>query len=296
MTRLTLRPPAGFQLTTAVRSHGWYDLPPFGWDGTRLTTAAWLGGAVREVTVEARGDALALTLRGDGGDAAAARREGKAMVTAILRLDEDLAPFYALADEDERLDYARSHAAGRLLRAPTAYEDVIKMLLTTNCSWTLTKLMVTRLVAELGASSPSGQRAFPTPQAMAARDDAFYRDVVRAGYRAPHLGAIARAVVAGTIDPEAWRTHEGDDEAVRDELLALPGIGPYAADNLMRLCGRYGYLGLDSWCRGKLKQLYPRIRQVDAFAQRRYRGFGRFAGLAMWLDLTRDWHDATPPV
>jgi 3-methyladenine DNA glycosylase/8-oxoguanine DNA glycosylase len=165
------------------------------------------------------------------------------------------------------------------------------MLLTTNCSWALTKLMVTRLVTELGAPSPSGSRAFPTAPAMAARDAAFYRDVVRAGYRAPHLSAIAGAVAAGTLDPESWRTSTGDDEAVRDELLELPGIGPYAADNLMRLCGRYGYLGLDSWCRGKLKQLYPRLRKVDEFAQRRYRGFGRFRGLAMWLELTRDWHD-----
>ena len=48
---------------------------------------------------------------------------------------------------------------------------------------------------------------------------------------------------------------------------------------------------LDSWCRGKLKRLYPRIRDVDAFARRRYKPFGHFAGLAMWLDLTRDWHE-----
>ena len=75
--------------------------------------------------------------------------------------------------------------------------------------------------------------------------------------------------------------------------MALPGIGPYAADNLLRLLGHYRYLGLDSWCRGKLKKLYPRIRDVDAFAHRRYQPFGAFAGLAMWLDLTRDWHDAS---
>ncbi len=289
--QITLKTPPGFRLTTAVRSHGWYDLPPFAWDGARLTTVAWLGGVVGELAVTAKGDALTITARLDGGDLTAARREAKAMVTSMLRLDEDLAPLYALTDADPQLAYARPHAAGRLLRAPTAFEDVIKMLLTTNCSWALTKLMVTRLVAALGAPSPTGAHAFPTPQAMAARDGAFYRDVVRAGYRAPHLAAIARAVVAGDIAPERWRVATGDDETVRDELMALPGIGPYAADNLMRLCGRYGYLGLDSWCRGKLKKLYPRIRQVDAFAQRRYRSFGRFRGLAMWLELTRDWHD-----
>ena len=159
--------------------------------------------------------------------------------------------------------------------------------------------MVARLVEALGEPAPSGARAFPTPAAMAQKREKFYRDVVRAGYRAPHLASIARAVVRGEIDPEAWRGHavaansdgEAADAALRKQLLALPGIGPYAADNLLRLLGHYAYLGLDSWCRGKLKKLYPRTRNVDGFAARRYKPFGKFAGLAMWLDLTRDWHD-----
>jgi N-glycosylase/DNA lyase len=151
--------------------------------------------------------------------------------------------------------------------------------------------MVSRLVESLGEPAPSGARAFPTPAAMAKKGEKFYRDVVRAGYRAPHLAKIARGVVKERIDPEAWRTPTVDDVELRDALLALPGIGPYAADNLLRLFGHYGYLGLDSWCRGKLRRLYPRVRDVDAFAGRRYKPFGHFAGLAMWLDLTKDWHE-----
>ena len=46
--------------------------------------------------------------------------------------------------------------------------------------------------------------------------------------------------------------------------------------------------------RGKLKKIYPRIRDVDRFAARRYKPFGALAGLAMWLDLTRDWHEEKP--
>ena len=286
--RLTLQVPSGFRLATVARSHGWYDLPPFGWDGTRLTAVVRAGGAVHDVGLTSDGDRL-LVRAAPGG--AAARAELRQTVATMLRLDEDLAPLYALTDGDERLSYARAHAAGRLLRAPTAYEDVIKMLLTTNCSWSSTRVMVSRLVEELGEPAPSGARAFPTPAAMANKSERFYRDVVRAGYRAPHLHAIARAVARGTLDPEAWRRPELDDQALRDALLALPGIGPYAADNLLRLLGHYGYLGLDSWCRGKLKKLHPRLRDVDAFARRRYRPFGHFAGLAMWLELTRDWHE-----
>ena len=287
--RLTLPAPAGFRLPTVARSHGWYDLPPFAWDGAHLSTVVRAAGAVHDVAVGQRGDTIELQARPGG---AAARPTLRAAVTSMLRLDEDLAPLYALTDADPRLQYARAEGAGRLLRAPTAFEDVIKMLLTTNCSWSLTRLMVGRLVETLGEPAPSGARAFPTPAAMARRDERFYRDVVRAGYRAPHLRAIARAVAAGELDPESWRRPTLDDAILRKELLALPGIGPYAADNLLRLLGHYGYLGLDSWCRGKLKRLYPRLRDVDAFARRRYRPFGRFMGLALWLDLTRDWHQA----
>jgi N-glycosylase/DNA lyase len=285
---LTVAVPVGFRLERVARSHGWYDLPPFAWDGTQLRAVARAGDRVHDVAIVERDGALAVTTSATrAGDA----RALAATVGAMLQLDEDLAPLYALTDGDVRLAYARAHGVGRMLRAPTAYEDVIKMLLTTNCSWSLTRVMVARLVESLGEPAPSGARAFPTAAAMAKKTEKFYRDVVRAGYRAPHLARIARDVIKGRIDPEAWRAPSLDDEILREQLLALPGIGPYAADNLLRLCGHYGYLGLDSWCRGKLKRLYPRIRDVDAFAARRYKSFGAFAGLAMWLDLTKDWHE-----
>jgi 3-methyladenine DNA glycosylase/8-oxoguanine DNA glycosylase len=287
---LSVAVPENFRLDRVARSHGWYDLVPFVWDSTTLRSVAHAGGRVHDLSIEHEGGALAITT---SATRVADQRAILSTIATMLRLDQDLAPLYALTDGDERLAYARGHGVGRLLRAPTAYEDVIKMLLTTNCSWSLTRVMVGRLVEALGEPAPSGARAFPTPAAMAGKSEKFYRDVVRAGYRAPHLAKIARDVVKGRIDPEAWRAPTLDDEELREELLALPGIGPYAADNLLRLLGHYGHLGIDSWCRGKLKRIYPRIRDADAFAARRYKPFGAFAGLAMWLDLTRDWHDGT---
>jgi len=239
-------------------------------------------GRAVDCTIEDTGDAR-LRVKADA--------DVRTQVAAMLRLDEDLQPFYTLADADPKLAYARRRGAGRLLRAPTVFEDVIKMLLTTNCSWALTRIMVTRLVEKLGQPAPSGARAFPTPAAMARKDERFYRDVIKAGYRAPHLVHIARAQARGTLDLERLRD-EPDAEALHDALLALPGIGPYAADNLLRLLGGYGYLGLDSWCRARLKKLYPRTRDPDALARRLYRPYGRWQGLAMWLDLTRHWHES----
>lgn len=286
--RRSLRAPDGFSLFTCAHSHGWYDLAPFSWRDGVLSTVAHAGGRVHDVAVSQSG--ARLVIAATPGDDALVE-----VVSSMLRLDEDLAPLYALTDGQERMGWARSRGGGRLLRAPTAFEDVIKMLLTTNCSWALTRLMTERLVAHLGAPSPSGKRAFPTAAAMAKKKEPFYRDVIKAGYRAPHLVAISRAVASGKLALEEWRTARLDDNDLREKLLALPGIGPYAADNLLRLFGHYGYLGLDSWCRAKLKKLNPRVRDVDAFALRRYRRFGKFAGLAMWIELTADWHPEAPP-
>ena len=71
------------------------------------------------------------------------------------------------------------------------------------------------------------------------------------------------------------------------------GIGPYAADNLMRLLGHNNRLGLDSWCRARYRKLYPRTPKdgLDAAIARRYGTHSPYSGLAMWLDLTRTWHE-----
>jgi 3-methyladenine DNA glycosylase/8-oxoguanine DNA glycosylase len=301
---LYLTTPPHFRLTTTVRSHGWYDLPPFEFDpaGPRLHTAMADGERAIDVVIE-QADEGRLAVRCRPADRAACRRVAQA-VSEMLRLGEDLSDFYALTDGQPGLDWARRQGGGRLLRAPTAFEDAVKMLLTTNCSWALTRVMTERLVGELGPRAPSGRRAFPTPAALAGRQEGWYREVVRAGYRSRYLVELAERVASGSVDLEAPRrrlqdrpsaaspSHDGQGGAGwREELLALPGIGPYAADNLLRLYGVYDRLGIDSWCRAQLRPLLPRARNLDRAAERRYARFGRFAGLAMWVELTRRWHD-----
>jgi 3-methyladenine DNA glycosylase/8-oxoguanine DNA glycosylase len=280
---LQVTPPAGFSLEVTARSHGWYNLPPFSHTEHTLAHVFVSDGKAHDLSIRERGGRLEVK-------SSAKAQAARAAVTAMLQLDENLSPFYQMTDGDAALAWARRRGAGRMLRAPSMFEDLIKMLCTTNCSWSLTRVMVARLVENLGLVAPSGRRSFPTAETMAKKDERFYREVVRAGYRAPHLVRIARDVAEGGLDVEGFRTARDTGE-LREQLLELPGIGPYAAENLLRLLGHYDFLGLDSWCRGRLKELYPKIRDPDAFAARRYKPFGRFMGLAMWLDVTREWHE-----
>jgi 3-methyladenine DNA glycosylase/8-oxoguanine DNA glycosylase len=75
-----------------------------------------------------------------------------------------------------------------------------------------------------------------------------------------------------------------------ERLLDLPGVGPYAASHIMMLLGRYSRLVFDSWTRPAFARLSGRRRQVtDRTIERRFRPYGRYAGLAFWLYLTRHW-------
>jgi len=225
------------------------------------------------------------------------------VVRHVLRLDEDLSPFYAVAAADPELSWA-AHGAGRLIRSPSVFEDVVKTLCTTNCAWSATERMVAALVSNLGEpavgsraeDAPYG-RAFPTAEAMASPDDDFYRDVVRAGYRGTYLRGLATAVADAAVDLEelghADRNELPDDE-VDARLRALPGIGPYAAAHIMMLLGRYTPLVLDSWTRPTYARLTGKKAVADRTIVRRFRRYGPYAGLAFWLVLTRDWVDERP--
>jgi N-glycosylase/DNA lyase len=227
---------------------------------------------------------------------AGARDAITATVARVLHLDQDLSAFYAIANEDPQLSWAAS-GAGRMLRSPTVWEDVVKTLCTTNCSWGLTVTMVNALVTNIG-DAPTGDRdalhsAFPTAEVMAAQDERFYRQVVRSGYRAPRFIELAQLQATGAIDLEALGAASRDeipDEEVERQLLALPGIGPYAAAHVMMTIGRNSKLILDSWTRPKYARVTAARRQPsDAQIVKRFRRYGPEAGLAFWLAVTQDW-------
>jgi 3-methyladenine DNA glycosylase/8-oxoguanine DNA glycosylase len=273
-------------------SHGVADLPPnvIAHDGSRLETVLLAGGDAWPVRLRhgrpghARFDTPGATPQLE------ARGELLAQARHMLRLDEDLSPFYLAAAADPTLAWTVA-GAGRMLRSPTVFEDLVKTICTTNCTWSATVRMVTALVAELGtpgAGEPT-RRAFPTPAAVAGADESFFRDVARAGYRGPYLRGVATDVAEGRLDLEALNDPALPDDDVAERLLALAGVGPYAAAHMMMLLGRYRRLILDSWTRPTYRRLAGRPRVTDKGIERAFRRYGEFAGLAFWLTLTESW-------
>ena len=289
--RLLLDIPSGFSLRRTLESHGWCDLQPFAaaQDGRSLSTVVPLpgGGGRRLVLSEtARG----VELESPGAADAASRRRLIAAARRILALDIDLAEFHDVVRRDQRYRWIAETGSGRLLRAPTAWEDLVKLVLTTNCSWAFTKKMTATLVLRYGEAAPDGGRSFPTAERLACVKEREFRGVVRAGYRSPYLAALSRAVVRGDADPAAWDDDPREASILRKEILALPGVGPYVAENLLKFLGKPDGLALDSAIRAKYSELYHQGREIkDTTIARRVAPLGRWAGLALWFDLTRDW-------
>ena len=74
-------------------------------------------------------------------------------------------------------------------------------------------------------------------------------------------------------------------------------VGPYAAENLLKLVGRYDGLALDSWTRAKFARVRNNGRKAsDKKIARFYGRFNYWRGLVLWCDMTRDWMDGEQAV
>jgi 3-methyladenine DNA glycosylase/8-oxoguanine DNA glycosylase len=280
-----------------IASHGTAELPPneLSLEERTLVTTLPVGKGARTVRLTSAGRELRLEVVA-GRVGVRTHKTVSATVSHMFRLDEDLSAFYELVRDGELAWSALG--AGRMLRAPTVFEDVVKTICTTNTAWSGTRKMTAALVDNLGVKAPGGLHTFPTAVAMAETDEAFYRDVVRAGYRGPYLKTLATDVAEGRIDLEELNDPELPDEEVAQRLLALPGVGPYAAAHVMLTSlGRYSRLVLDSWTRPTYAKLAgTRSALKDATIERRFKRYGEWAGLAFWLYLTRSWVEEGLPV
>jgi 3-methyladenine DNA glycosylase/8-oxoguanine DNA glycosylase len=294
--KLILQVPDDFNFWRTVFSHGWCRLAPFSVDRERRVLKRIVKTRRQPVSLEVEAsspDRLEVRLLAHQPLLGSDVEEVRSQVVTMLRLDESMRDFYEAlraTGDGAALDWIARARAGRLLRGPSLFEDIVKMICTTNCAWSATERMVHNLVTKLGMPFDEEQSCFPSPEELAAASEDFLIREVRAGYRSGYLIELANAVASGRLDLASYLDPTRDDLYPR--LLEIKGIGPYAAGNLLKLLGRYDFLALDSWCRQRFSQLYRSERKVsDRTIARRYKRYGPWQGLVMWLELTREWFD-----
>ena len=324
MPTLTLQTPADYSLARDVCSYGYFLVAPNYWDTRSRTLWRVLSLAGGPVLVHvaqgegrgARGSPLKVRLSRPlrGGE----RAELKAQIGRMLRLSESRETIREFHRLDAR--FARS-GRGRLFRSPTLFEDVIKTVTSCNVTWPNTVNMNRRLCEVVGArvditdvrkamgaaarglKGSAAQnhtdpltllplRAFPTAAQLARQRPQRLRAMCRVGYRDARIVELARlfsiSPARGGVDQAALEDPATPDDTVFETLLELPGIGPYAAANIMQLLGRFGRLPLDteSVRHGKtVLGMKGSGAQIMKRMARHYAPFGGHAFRSYWFEL-----------
>jgi len=235
---LRITPPADYVFRRDACSYGYFLLAPNVWDpgSATLSRPFLLPGGRADVILAQPGDraGAALTVRVSRSLDAADRTDLRRQVRRMLNLD-DTGPA-----EFHRVDRRwKKNGRGRLFRSPTFFEDLIKTVTSCNVAWPSTISMNRRLCDVF-------EPAFPAPAQLARRRPQTLRSRCGVGYRDRRIIDLARLIVSGRLDPGRLEDPATPDEEAYQTLLDLPGIGPYAAGNMMQLLGRYGFLAIDT--------------------------------------------------
>lgn len=275
MPRFSIKAPANFSLRHTVLAHGWVNLAPFSFDRAtgRLFMAFQREEALCAVSiVQTAPDCLRLT------SDTRLNKSSMAGVRRALGLDDDHEGLVCCARRlSSRATALCLEGHGRLLRSPSAWEDLARTLLTTNCSWRNTQLMCSRLCELLGPRV-SGIAVFPSDETVATADEAFLRQCAL-GYRVSFLRRTAAMCLEARNDQET--------RALLD--AGLPGFGPYAAGHARVLLGDYSALPVDSDVRPYLLSIGCREDSLASAYARwgkfRYWGYklGRIARGRNWI-------------
>jgi 3-methyladenine DNA glycosylase/8-oxoguanine DNA glycosylase len=288
----TLSAPPAFNLPAVVRSHGWCQMTPFyetpdhglGYI-IRLST-----GSVLRFEVHTEDD----TLRIDTSCRLSPTEQVELTQTIgwMLSLDQDFSEFYSLARQEPKLLKMVERRAGRVLRSPTLFEDVLRTLLTTNTLWKHTLRMCRELTTRYGEPLPSDptQHTFPNPQRLAQEDESGLREQCRMGYRAPYVYELSQRVSSGELDLEVLKTSSLPTLELRKELMSIKGVGSYAAANLLMLLGRYDYVPVDTWALKVVSNEFfggQKITPKQVLST--FEKWGKWQGLVYWF---WDWFPA----
>jgi N-glycosylase/DNA lyase len=293
---MTIDTSTDFNFWRTIYSHGWSALVPFSVDKENLALNRVLslsnGSPVLCRIADQKDSKLCIRVLSHTPLTAAQRTETTRRIASCFRLTEDLSDFYRETRRHPKYRWIARTKAGRMLRSPSVFEDIVKMICTTNCSWALTEIMVRNLVEKLGNTFDDSHKTFPSPAMLAGVSEKFLRKEIKAGYRSPFILAFAEKVTSGALPIENWRSSDLTTEELFQQLRSIKGVGAYSAGNILKLLGRYDYLGLDSWSRAQYYDLYHQGRTVsDRTIERRYKQYGIWRGLFFWLDMTQSWYD-----
>lgn len=191
---------------------------------TRLIPAGSVGPVAVTVTLHADHVDLA---HQQLGAAAAAEILGKVRRWLDLEIDHSVV-LGALGDDPAIGRLVTARPGLRVIGYPDGFEAAVLVVLGQHVSVRAARTFSGRLLDAFGEPGPAGLLAFPTPQLLAEAPPTDLQTAIGITHsRARTVQFLAASCAEGlSIDPL------GDHAAIRRELLALPGIGPWTVETL----------------------------------------------------------------
>ena len=164
-TETTIKTPPNFSFKRTIISHGWCQLLPFTidekkWQLTRVIDLHPRPPVTVSLSLVRRSLRIKPSRQLNQNESARVLKD----VGHVLRLDDNLDDFYQITNANPEFSWISHQGAGRMLRSPTVFEDLVKMICTTNCSWSLTEKMVTGIVENLGREGTMDGARSPPPR------------------------------------------------------------------------------------------------------------------------------------
>ena len=242
MQTLTIRlqptPPFDFELTAGYHTYFQGRSGADNLDGGAYRRLLDLGGRLVLAAVRSTGSVdspeLALELRGENL-ADADMEQAAAQVRWMLGTEQDLAPFYALAESDPALaGLARQFRGLHLPRTATLFESLVVAILGQQISASVARTLRTLLIERFGSRHVTPAKAgsdgvtcyaFPRPESVLSSSTEELRNLKLSRSKAEYV----RVIAAAALEP-GWNElcELPDDEFVR-RLTSLRGVGRWTA-------------------------------------------------------------------
>lgn len=284
-----------FNFHSALNSHGWVDLlpnihnpaiPSF----SRVEEMPFGNIVLMNVSAEGAGEEQIVNISMSTFHKLGSHDKEylAAAVSQMLRLDEDFSEFYDLCKIIGGVWKGMSKGIGRLMRSPSVFEDLVKVICTTNVQWGGTKRMVRELVDGFGRpfTENSDQKTFPSPSSIATIPFNEFQQKVRLGYRADYVYRLAQQFANGELNPSDFQNKDIPTGEIRKKLFTIKGIGDYASASMLMLLGRYDDIPVDTVFRQFVTEKYFKdhpFNQSESLAI--YDDWGKWKYLAYWFDM-----------
>ena len=251
----------GYADSAAHGGDAWYEtvLPPT--PGlTDLPTVVRVRqlGSVDNGTLEWEAGAVPADAEADGAAEPTESVDGEAILTHLLRLDDDLEAIYDATGDLELLQRAFERYPGMRLPRDPPFPCLITFICSAQMRVSRIFGMQNALREAYGTPVAVGDRtlySYPTPEALADATEADLRDL-SLGYRAPYVQRTAEMVATGEAHPADARGLPYEE--ARDALTEFVGVGDKVADCVALFA--LGYLQaipLDTWIQTAIGDYFP---------------------------------------